>query len=129
MGTLRRYKKKTDQHVIAVQVDLDTDGFTYQKWGGIQTCKKGDWLVDNAGDIYTIDRNVFEKTYRQVGDGRYVKVTSIWAEVAEHKGSVKTLEGESHYERGDYLVYNNPDKTDAYCIKAEKFDKLYELDE
>ena len=129
MGTLRKYQKKPDQYVVAVQVDLDIDGFTYKKWGGVQKCKKGDWLVDNAGDIYTVDRSVFEKTYKMVESGRYVKVTPVWAEVAATKGSVKTKEGESHYEPGDYIVYNNPEKTDAYCTRAEKFEAMYELDE
>ena len=42
MKNLRRYIKKADQFVIAVQLNLDTDGFTYDKWGSVQKCKKGD---------------------------------------------------------------------------------------
>jgi hypothetical protein len=30
---------------------------------------------------------------------------------------------------GDYVVYNNPDKTDGYRIRPEKFESMYELDE
>ena len=62
----------TDQFVVAVQLDLDTDGFTYFKWGAEQQCKRGDWLVDNEGDIYTVDGEVFSKTYRNAGPGTYV---------------------------------------------------------
>ena len=47
MSPLRRYQKKSEAMVIAVQVDLDTDGFSYRKWGAIQLCKPGDWLVSN----------------------------------------------------------------------------------
>ena len=129
MAKIRRYRKKPDQFVLAVQVDLDTDGFTYRKWGGIQTCHTGDWLVDNDGDIYTVDGSVFERTYRKVGTGRYVKVTPVWAEKAKEAGQVKTKEGVSHYKPGDYLVYNNEDGTDAYCTSASKFESMYEIDE
>ena len=129
MGTRRRYRKKADQFIVAVQLDLDTDGFTYLKWGAEQRCKRGDWLVDNEGDIYTVDSEVFAKTYRNAGPGIYVKTTPVWAEIADKPGRVITKEGESHYQAGDYLVYNNEDGTDAYCISAAKFESMYELDE
>lgn len=129
MGHRQRYRKKANQYVIAVQLKLDTDGFTYQKWGAEQRCKSGDWLLDNNGDIYSVDKEVFERTYRQIKPGYYVKSTPIWAEVASEAGSVITKEGESHYQAGDYLVYNNEDGTDAYCISAAKFEAMYELDE
>ena len=129
METLRRYRKKSDRFVLAIQLDLDTAGFKYRKWGAEQLCKPGDWLVDNEGDIYTIDRDVFAATYRRVQPGRYVKITPVWAEVAATAGVVKTKEGSSHYQKGDYLVYNNPDGTDAYCVEAGKFESMYEPDE
>lgn len=129
MGNRRRFRKRPEQSVVAVQLDLETAGFTYTKWGAEQRCKKGDWIVDNGGDIYSVDREVFEKTYRMVKPGIYVKTAPIWAEVAAQPGIVVTKEGESHYEKGDYLVSNNEDGTDAYCIKAKKFESMYELDE
>lgn len=129
MTSRQRYRKKEDQSVVAVQLALDTSGFTYRKWGAEQRCKKGDWLIDNDGDIYTVDAAVFKKTYRQTGRGTYVKVTPVWAEVAASPGSVFTKEGESHYQAGDYLVFNNQDGTDTYCVSAEKFEAMYELDE
>ncbi len=129
MGARKRYRKKPDQFVIAVQLNLDTEGFSYQKWGAVQRCKRGDWLVDNGGDVYTVDDDVFARTYNTAGPGKYVKTTTIWAVVATKNGSVPTKEGESHYQAGDYLVSNNEDGTDAYCISAEKFQAMYELDE
>jgi hypothetical protein len=129
MTTRRRYRKKADQFVVAVKLDLDTPGFTYRKWGAQQKCKAGDWLIDNNGDTYSVDGDVFSRTYRMVGPGTYVKTTPIWAEVAPQAGSVATKEGRSHYSAGDYLVYNNEDGTDAYCIGAAKFGSMYELDE
>ena len=129
MGSRRRYRKKADQYVVAVQLVLATEGFTYRKWGAEQRCRQGDWLVNNNGDIYTVDREVFAATYRQVRPGHFVKTTPIWAEVATSAGDVRTKEGASHYDAGDYLVANNEDGTDAYCISAAKFESMYELDE
>lgn len=129
MTIRRRYRKKANQFVVAVRLQMDTRGFSYRKWGGEQRCKPGDWLVDNQGDVYTVDGEVFASTYRSVGPGVYVKTTPVWAEVASRPGSVATKEGRSHYSAGDYLVYNHPDGTDAYCITAAKFESMYEPDE
>lgn len=129
MPTRRRYRKKPDQSVVAIQLNLDTEGLTYMKWGGRQHCKPGDWLVDNQGDIYSVDQEVFANTYRRVSPGNYVKSTPIWAELATTSGSVVTKEGRSHYNAGDYVVFNNEDGTDSYCMSKEKFESMYEIDE
>jgi hypothetical protein len=129
MSSYRRYRKKAASFVIAVQLNLETDGFTYRKWGAEQKCKRGDWLVDNEGDIYTVDGEVFAKTYRHTSPGVYVKTTPVWAEIATEPGAVETKEGKSHYEAGDYLVSNNEDGTDAYCMSTAKFASMYEPDE
>jgi len=122
-----KYKRKSTSFVTAVQLDLDTNGFTYRKWGGEQICKRGDWLVDNDGEKYTVARESFAKTYKMISPGVYVKSAPVWAEVAQRAGKVKTQEGETAYQAGDYLVSNNQDGTDAYAITAEKFKSLYEL--
>lgn len=57
--------------MVAFQLDLDTDGFTYRKWGAEQRCKRGDWLVDNGGDCYTVGAEAFARTYRRVSPGAY----------------------------------------------------------
>jgi hypothetical protein len=115
--------------VIAVQVNLDIDGFTYQKWGSEQRCKKGDWLVDNAGDVYTVDGKVFGRTYRKTGPGTYVKTSPVWAKQATKPGKIKTKEGMTEYGIGDYIVYNEESGGDAYAIAREKFEMMYEIDE
>jgi len=126
MGAGRKYKKKPTSFITAVQLDLETEGFTYNKWGGKQVCKRGDWLVDNEGDKYTVSQETFAKTYERVSPGVYVKSTPVWAEVAEKAGKVKTKEGETAYAAGDYLVSNNEDGTDAYAMSAEKFESMYD---
>jgi hypothetical protein len=115
--------------VCAVRLDLDTAGFWYRKWGGRQRCKRGDWLVDNAGDVYTVDARVFARTYKRVRAGVYVKSTLVWAERARRAGSIATKEGRSRYKAGDYIVYNDRSGRDGYCMSARKFRSLYRLDE
>jgi hypothetical protein len=128
-STLRhRYVRRPDRPVAAVRLALETDGLVYRKWGGEQRAKPGDWLVDNNGDVYTVDADVFARTYRQTATGAYVKTTPVWAERATTAGHVKTKEGSTQYEPGDYLVSNNSDGSDAYAMKADKFDELYTLD-
>jgi hypothetical protein len=126
MTTRHTYVKRDTQLVVAVQLDLDTTGFTYRKWGGTQRCKPGDWLVNNAGDTYTVDRQTFAHTYRATGPGTYVKVTPVWAEIADRAGEVRTKEGSTRYQAGDYLVYNEPDGRDAYAVSKDTFERMYE---
>lgn len=129
MSVRRKYKKKPTSFVTAVQLDLDTEGFVYNKWGGKQICKRGDWLVDNNGDKYTVSKESFARTYEIVSPGVYFKSAPVWAEVAEKGGRVKTKEGDTGYQAGDYLVFNNEEGTDAYAISAEKFESMYKLAE
>ena len=121
-----RYRKKPDEFIVAVQLDLETEGFTYEKWGGTQVCKPGDWLVNNNGEVYTIDRGVFESTYERVGEGRYVKTTVVWAEEAESAGTVRTREGLTNYEAGDYIVDNDESGKDRYAVSKAAFEAQYD---
>lgn len=129
MSEFRRYRRRPDHYVVAVPLRLDTEGFSYRKWGGEQKCKPGDWLVDDDGDIHTVDADVFAATYQQIRRGAYVKCTPVWAEVASEAGSVTTKEGRTHYNRGDFVVFNNADGTDGYAMTAERFESHYEPDE
>ncbi len=124
----RRYRKKDNQFIVAVRLDLETEGFTYFKWGSQQRCKRGDWVADNNGDVYTIDHKVFLKTYRQIAPGHYVKINPVWAEVADSAGWMPTKEGRSRYEAGDYLVFNDEEGTDGYCMSKARFEAMYEPD-
>lgn len=121
-----KYVKRANQAVVAVQLTLDTHGFTYRKWGADQACRSGDWIVDNNGDVYTVNRETFERTYRRVGAGVYVKSAPVWAEVAKEAGCVKTKEGATNYLAGDYLVFNERDGGDPYAVSAAKFEEMYE---
>lgn len=126
MSDLRKYQRRSETSVTAVQLDLDTDGFTYRKWGGIQQAHSGDWLVNNDGDVYTIERETFERTYRMVGLGVYVKDQPVWARMAEADGMIQTKEGETHFKVGDMIVFNDENEQDGYAMAAEAFERLYE---
>ena len=126
MATRRTYMKREAQIVVAVQLDLETSGFEYKKWGGTQRCKRGDWIVSNGSDTYTVDRESFARTYRSAGHGEYIKVAPVYAEVAATAGDVKTKEGTTHYDAGDYLVYNEPDGGDPYAVSKANFERMYQ---
>lgn len=126
MSERRRYKKKASSFVTAVRLDVETEGFTFQKWGAEQRCKRGDWIVDNEGDVYTVDAEVFARTYRKLSPGVYVKTTPVWAEVAAAAGAIDTKEGKTHYEQGDYIVFNEEHGGDGYAVTATKFEAMYE---
>lgn len=121
-----RYRKKPDQAVTAVKLDLETDGLRYRKWGAPQRARRGDWLVDNDGEVYTVESRSFARTYRKISPGRYVKKTPVWAEVATQAGNIATKEGRSRYRRGDYIVYNERKGSDGYAISAARFRKMYQ---
>lgn len=111
--------------ITAVQLKFSKAELAYEKWGGPQHAKEGDWLVDNQGEVYTIEAESFEKTYEAIGEGRFIKFAPIWAEQATSANSIVTKEGESFYSAGDYIIYNNEDGTDGYCITADLFKELY----
>lgn len=120
------YKKKAGQPVTAVQLNIEDASLLYMKWGGTQSAQEGDWVVDNDGEVYTIEKESFAQTYKAVSPGRYEKVGLVWAVIAPSSGEVVTKEGYSVYEKGDFLVYNNKDGTDGYCMSAEKFNSMYD---
>ncbi len=127
MNSRQQYIKRASQFVVAVQFDLKTDGFTYEKWGGVQTCKPGDWLVNNNGDTYTVDKETFARTYKSIAPGTYIKIAIVWADIAKIAGEVRTREGATRYEAGDYIVYNDPDGADAYAVSKATFEQMYEV--
>lgn len=113
--------------MTAVQLNLDTEGFTYRKWGGEQRCRPQDWLVHSDSDCYTVNKESFARTYRELSPGRYIKHASVWAEQADESGSIPTKEGSTDYEAGDYLIDNGEDDSDCYAIDKERFEHLYTL--
>lgn len=127
--TRSKYVRRTETHVIALRLTLDTNGFDYHKWGATQHCKPGDWIVERDGETYTVDAEVFQRTYVSVGAGCYKKVTPVWAELATEHGRVPTKEGWTAVEPGDFIVSNDEDGQDSWAMNAAAFRQLYVLDE
>lgn len=121
-----QYRKRDIFHVTAVRLDLDFEGFSYRKWNNNQRCSKGDWLLNNGGDIYTVTADYFNTHYQQISPGQFNKVGGVWAEEATEDGDIKTLEGQTSYKTGDYLVFDRAVGGDAYAIKKSKFELMYE---
>lgn len=126
MSKRLKYRKKANQAVTAIRLNLDVVAFRYHKWGAEQRSKRGDWLVENNREVYTVDGRTFARTYRRVDPGRYVKKTPVWAEVATEAGSVSTKEGSTRYKRGDYIVSNERSGRDSYAVAAKEFKAMYE---
>lgn len=122
----RAYRRRPGNEVVAVQLNVDTDGFEYRKWGGVQRCKRGDWIVNNRGNVYSVDARSFAATYREVRWGRFMKITPVFAKLADTAGEIRTREGVSQYAAGDYVVYNDRDGDDGYAMGADEFERLYE---
>lgn len=122
---MQSYRRREHTAVTAIRLNLDTDGFTYRKWGAMQRAKPGDWLVNNGDDVYTVDAETFERTYSRLGPGLYEKTSRVWARRAETAGVIPTREGSTAYKAGDYLVFNDPEEKDGYAISASKFESLY----
>jgi hypothetical protein len=55
-----------------------------------------------------------------------VKTTPVWAEVARTGGEIRTKEGATRYQAGDYVVFNQPDGGDGYAISKSKFERMYQ---
>lgn len=124
--SLKKYSKRHNTPVTAVQLAMEVEELRYRKWGSTQNAKPGDWIVSNGEDTYTVDQQSFANTYTPLGKGQYIKSGFVWAERATSAGSIPTREGHSDYAAGDFLVYNNADRTDGYAIATDKFHEMYQ---
>jgi hypothetical protein len=125
--TYERYQRRPGTTVHAIQLALDTDGFDYVKWGARQHCKPGDFIVRRGNETYTVDADAFTRSYRLVRGSEYEKTGHVWAERQAQAGSVRTREGSTSFEAGDYVVFNDVERTDGYAIPGSTFEALYEL--
>jgi hypothetical protein len=121
----RAYQPRDGNPVRAIQLNLELEAFRFRKWGSLQTAKQGDWLLERNGELHTVDAEAFARTYRQIGPATYAKVAKVWAKPAESAGVIHTSEGETHYRKGDYLVWNDEEGKDGYAVRKDTFESLY----
>ncbi len=126
MAERLKYRKNSDSLVSAVQLSMDFAGFSYTKWGANQKCERNDWLVDNGGDVYTVQDEYFRNNYVAVRPGAYQKIGEVWAEVAEQEGVIETIEGSSAYHAGDYLLFDRPNGGRGWAVNKQRFEQMYE---
>lgn len=124
MSGMKRYRKSIV--IVAIQLDLETEGLDYQKWGGSQHAKAQDWIVSSNDEVYTIDAESFASTYESVGQGHYKKTAPTWAKRADEAGEITTKEGVTKYEVGDWLASNDAEGKDMYAISSEVFEATLE---
>jgi len=123
---MKKYRKLSEQWVSAMILDLDFDTLRYRKWGGEQQAVKGDWLVSNGKETYTVNSDSFARTYSAGSDANtYKKVATVWAEEAKSDDVIVTKEGASSYKAGDFLVYNEEGRGDGYAIGQHEFNRNY----
>lgn len=125
-----RFRRRPDRPIVAVRLSLDMDVLEYRKWGHVQQAHRGDWIVNNDGDVYTVAADSFASTYRPVDasgqPGLFVKTTPVWAFQASEPGVLDTKEGHTAYAAGDFIVSNQADGSDSYAIARDRFHELYE---
>jgi hypothetical protein len=84
-GWRKTKRGRTTAFVTAVQLDLDTEGFRYNKWGG---GKYANVAIGSSTTTVTstVSQEAFAKTHQLISPGVYLKTASVWAEVAEMQG-------------------------------------------
>ena len=125
-GGLRKCRRKQRPTVVAVCLDLETEGFLYHKWGSPRRCRAGDWLVNDAGTTYTVDARAFAASYLPLGPGLFENQLFAWVERAKSDGVLPTARGGVGYRSGDVLVFRDEDRIDGEVLAAAEFERLYE---
>ena len=125
MSEHQKLVKRPDQAVHARRLDLDTDGFTYRKWGGQQRCKAGDWIVSSDGDTYTLDAKTFARNYRHLKDGAYLQPHAGLGRTGD-RGRRGADEGRRHQVSGWRLSGLEPGRRRrGYAVAKAKFERTF----
>lgn len=124
MKNLNKFVRKAIP-VTAVQIDFDKVKFTYHKWGAEQKATTGDWIVSTHGDVVTVPREIFARSYKTIGHGQYLQTGNVWVRQTIEPGVLKTNSGQINYQAGDYLVFNDPEGNQGIVMKANTFTEFY----
>ena len=105
------------------------DSFTYRKGGGVRLAFAVHEPISGGCRLtYTINREVFERTYSMVYcvSPSLVRITpSDSARACPNRRHLFVQAGADA--AGDMIVFNDPEGRDGYAMSAETFSKLYDL--
>ena len=111
--------------VTAIQLDFDNVTLTYHKWGNDQKAVSGDWIVNNYGDVIAVNREIFARSYRAIGNGQFLQTGHVWVKQTIEPGTLQTKNGKINYQAGDHLVFNDPEGNHGIVVKANVFSEYY----
>lgn len=127
MSAYRRYKRKGNEVVIAIQLDLDTEGFSYQKQGAERRCNAQDWLLSDRSGTYAVDDSTFARAFEEIGVGQYTMVGIVRAKVSDSAGHIRVGQRKVPHEPGDYLVWDESTQSIGYAVPKDWFEASYVL--
>ena len=75
------------------------------KSGEMMHAGAGDWAVTgDDGRQWSVDAEVFDSTYENVGPKRYRRAGTVLARRAQRRETIATMEGDAVAEEGDWIV-------------------------
>jgi hypothetical protein len=122
-GLLARGRSYRSVSVVTAQRLPDDYEWTTPN-GDALSAVAGDWLLSDGADQWSVADDVFAKSYRPIGDGRYEKTATVIAVRLDEPFAVQTLEGVATGAAGDWLVRNPTGE--SWPIPAATFAKRYE---
>ncbi|MGQ7787939.1 PGDYG domain-containing protein [Nesterenkonia sp. K-15-9-6] len=93
--------------------------------GAVMEAKPGDWIVDDDGQQWSVDAEVFAETYEAVSEGRYRKTGEVRARQIAQPTSLETLEGSDQLDAGDWVVQNA--SGECWGVSDARFRRRYQV--
>lgn len=72
--------------------------------GSALSARAGDWLITDGVQEWTVEADIFARTYRRLPDGRFAKDAPVDAVRTDRPLDVPTLEGVARAEAGDWVL-------------------------
>ncbi len=124
---VRFTKVRPREGQIPVRAWVADKAGTVRKPNGPLYYQRGDYLVEhNSEDIGVVRREVFDKSYRAVGSGEYVKRTDIELRyfTLPYDAVILTDEGPQEAKAGDWIMHGLVGE--IWPIDADKARQKYE---
>lgn len=120
-GEWRSFHRRGE--VDAVQIDQQWTWTTDD--GDTMTAEPGDWKVtDDSGAVRSVAADVFARSYREIGAGRYARTGMFRARQATAEETIDTLEGTATAHPGDWIVEGV--SGEQWPVPRAQFERSYE---